>query len=175
MLAGGLASTQYCPRGAGPVTRKSPKFSCHQTPGARAVLRQSVDTTKGSFMPTVSAPEHVEPLSPPRATPLRGLPARLYAIAPLGLIGQVSVSPSTAGMPGANFLQVLLSWIDQIALWGCLIAIICGGALWGFSHRGGNSIGVSNGKSLVLGGAIGAAVCGGAAIIVNTLYAAAKS
>ncbi len=101
--------------------------------------------------------------------------AAMYGFLPVGVLGQVTVSPSTAGMPGANFLQQLLGWVAQISLWGCLISILGGGAYWGLSQHSGNSMGASKGKMLVLGGAIGAAVCGGAAIIVNTLYGAAQS
>lgn len=106
---------------------------------------------------------------------LSTLSNRLFGFLPLGVLAQVNVTPSTSGMPGANFLQQLLGWVAQIALWGCLISILGGGAYWGLSQHGGNSIGASKGKMLVLGGAIGAAVCGGAAIIVNTLYGAAQS
>jgi len=106
---------------------------------------------------------------------LSTLSNRLFGSLPLGVLAQVNVTPSTSGMPGANFLQQLLGWVAQIALWGCLISILGGGAYWGLSQHGGNSIGASKGKMLVLGGAIGAAVCGGAAIIVNTLYSAAQS
>ncbi len=126
-------------------------------------------------MPTAST--HFESESLPACRPTKRAPlrTRLMAFLPLGVLGQVAVSPSTAGMPGANFLQQLLGWVAQISLWGCLLSILGGGAYWGLSQHGGNSYGASKGKMLVLGGAIGAAVCGGAAIIVNTLYGAAQS
>lgn len=106
---------------------------------------------------------------------LSNLSSRVFDVLRQALLAQVSVTPTTAGMPGANFLQQLLGWVAQMALWGCLISILGGGAYWGLSQHGGNSIGASKGKMLVLGGAIGAAVCGGASIIVNTLYGAAQS
>lgn len=126
-------------------------------------------------MPTALTP--TAPHTPPadRSTKRTPLSTRLMAFLPLGILSQVTVSPSTAGMPGANFLQQLLGWVAQISLWGCLLSILGGGAYWGLSQHGGNSYGASKGKMLVLGGAIGAAVCGGAAIIVNTLYGAAQS
>ena len=98
-----------------------------------------------------------------------------HALSPIGFLAQVSVSPSTSGMPGVAFLQQMLDWVAQVALWGCLASILFGGAYWGMSQHSGNSFGASKGKSFVLGGAIGAAVCGAAPLIVNTLFAAAKS
>ena len=126
-------------------------------------------------MPTASTPPASDAL--PTGRPANRVPllTRLMAFLPIGILSQVNVSPSTAGMPGATFLQQLLGWVAQISLWGCLLSILGGGAYWGLSQHGGNSYGASKGKMLVLGGAIGAAVCGGAAIIVNTLYGAAQS
>ncbi len=126
-------------------------------------------------MHTASTPPASDALPTEQQTKRAPLWTRLMAFLPLGILGQVTVSPSTAGMPGANFLQQLLGWVAQISLWGCLLSILGGGAYWGLSQHGGNSYGASKGKMLVLGGAIGAAVCGGAAIIVNTLYGAAQS
>lgn len=123
--------------------------------------------------PTVNEP--CAPLEAPPPSRRAALSTRLLGFLPLGILSQVTVTPSTGGMPGAHFLQQLLGWVAQIALWGCLLSILGGGAYWGLSQHGGNSYGASKGKMLVLGGAIGAAVCGGAAIIVNTLYGAAQS
>jgi len=126
-------------------------------------------------MPTNSIPPAADALPTNRQASRGPLSTRLMAFLPMAILSQVTVSPSTAGMPGANFLQQLLGWVAQISLWGCLLSILGGGAYWGLSQHGGNSYGASKGKMLVLGGAIGAAVCGGAAIIVNTLYGAAQS
>ena len=129
-------------------------------------------------MPTAPAtddPESLDLTAAPRESRSHRLTSRLMGVVPLAVLGQVTVTPSTAGMPGANFLQQLLGWVAQISLWGCLLSILGGGAYWGLSQHAGNSYGASKGKMLVLGGAIGAAVCGGAAIIVNTLYGAAQS
>lgn len=129
-------------------------------------------------MPTAPAtdePGSLDLTAAPRESRPHRLTSRLMGFVPLAVLGQVTVTPSTAGMPGANFLQQLLGWVAQISLWGCLLSILGGGAYWGLSQHAGNSYGASKGKMLVLGGAIGAAVCGGAAIIVNTLYGAAQS
>ena len=125
--------------------------------------------------PTADEAGDLDITEPVSASRSHRLTSWLMGIVPLGVLGQVTVTPSTPGMPGANFLQQLLGWVAQISLWGCLLSILGGGAYWGLSQHAGNSYGASKGKMLVLGGAIGAAVCGGAAIIVNTLYGAAQS
>ena len=86
-----------------------------------------------------------------------------------------SATAAAATAPAAEDVRDFPDYVAQIALWGCLLSILGGGAYWGLSQHGGNSYGASKGKMLVLGGAIGAAVYGGAAIIVNTLYGAAQS
>jgi hypothetical protein len=34
------------------------------------------------------------------------------------LLGDVNVTPTTSGMPGAELVQKLLNWLTQIELWG---------------------------------------------------------
>ena len=41
-----------------------------------------------------------------------------------GVVGDVSVDPTTSGMPGAELIQRLLNWLAQAALWGSLAAIL---------------------------------------------------
>jgi hypothetical protein len=43
---------------------------------------------------------------------------------PSGLLAQVSVSPSSSGMPGGALIQQLLGWLDQVALWGALAGVV---------------------------------------------------
>ena len=42
----------------------------------------------------------------------------------IGLIAQVTVTPSTDGMPGGDLVQRLLNWGQMVALWGSLAAIL---------------------------------------------------
>ena len=92
----------------------------------------------------------------------------------LGVIAQVSVSPSSAGMPGANLIQELLNWGQMIALWGSLAAILAGAAMYGLSREGGSYSGAGRGKALALGGVVGAILAGVAPAAVNMLFQAAK-
>jgi hypothetical protein len=91
-----------------------------------------------------------------------------------GVVGDVSVDPTTSGMPGAELIQRLLNWLAQAALWGSLAAILAGAAIiWG-SHHTGNLSGASRGKTMAVAGLIGACLAGVAPSAVNLLYKAAS-
>jgi hypothetical protein len=89
--------------------------------------------------------------------------------------GQVSVNPTSSGLPGGAMAQKLIDWGGQIGLWGSLLSILVGAAIWGVSQQFGNGYQSGKGKTLVGAGAIGAILVGLAAIIVNTLFSAAKT
>jgi len=84
-------------------------------------------------------------------------------------LAQISVTPSSEGLPGAAFWQQILGWLAWAGLAGSLASLLIGGAVWGLSHAGGQSVGASKGKALALGGMAGAILVGLAATIVNTL------
>ena len=90
------------------------------------------------------------------------------------LLGDVDVTPTTSGMPGADLVQKLLNWLTQIALWGSLASILCGAAIYGLSQQTGNYPGGYLGKKLALAGAIGACLAGIAPTVINLLFKAAK-
>ncbi len=85
------------------------------------------------------------------------------------VLAQIKVTPSNAGLPGAAFWQQVLGWLAWGGLAGSLASMLIGGAVWGLSHAGGRSHGVSKGKTFALGGMAGAILVGLAATIVNTL------
>ena len=92
---------------------------------------------------------------------------------PSGLVAQVSVSPSSSGMPGGALIQQLLGWLDQVALWGALASILVGAAIYGLSQNTGNYAGGYRGKQLALAGVVGACLAGLAPTVVNLLFHAA--
>ncbi len=92
----------------------------------------------------------------------------------LGVFGQVDVSPSSAGMPGAELIQQLLDWSQMIALWGSLAALLIGAAMYGLAREGGSYGGASRGKTLAMGGVVGAILAGVAPAAVNMLFQAAR-
>ena len=92
----------------------------------------------------------------------------------LGVFGQVDVSPSSAGMPGAELIQQLLDWSQMIALWGSLAALLIGAAMYGLAREGGSYGGASRCKSLAMGGVVGAILAGVAPAAVNMLFQAAS-
>lgn len=90
-----------------------------------------------------------------------------------GLVAQVSVSPSSNGMPGAALLQQMLGWLSQVALWGSLASILAGAAVYGIAQNTGHISGGYRGKQLAVAGVIGAALAGLGPAAVNMLFKAA--
>lgn len=93
----------------------------------------------------------------------------------LTLLAQVNVSPDSSGMPGAELIQRLLNWSQMVALWGSLGALLVGAAMYGLAREGGSYSGASRGKTLALGGVVGAILAGVAPTAVNLLFEAASS
>lgn len=91
----------------------------------------------------------------------------------LSLLAQVSVSPTSSGMPGAPLLQQMLNWLSQLALWGSLASILAGAALYGIASQTGNYAGGFRGKQLAAAGVVGACLAGLAPTVVNLLFRAA--
>lgn len=93
----------------------------------------------------------------------------------LTLLAQVDVTPDASGMPGADLIQRLLNWSQMVALWGSLGALLVGAAMYGLAREGGSYTGASRGKTLALGGVVGAILAGVAPTAVNLLFKAASS
>lgn len=87
---------------------------------------------------------------------------------------QVEVDPGSDGMPGAELIQQLLNWSQMLALWGSLGALLIGAAMYGLAREGGSYGGASRGKSLAMGGVVGAILAGLAPTAVNMLFEAAS-
>ena len=90
-----------------------------------------------------------------------------------GVLAQVDANPTSAGMPGAELLQQMLDWLNQVALWGSLASILLGAALYGLSQQSGNYAGGFRGKQLALAGVIGACLAGVAPTAINLFFQAA--
>ena len=91
-----------------------------------------------------------------------------------GVLAQVTVDPNTSGMPGAALIQQLLNWAQMLALWGSLGALLIGAAMYGLAREGGSYGGASRGKTLAMGGVVGAILAGLAPTAVNMLFEAAS-
>lgn len=87
---------------------------------------------------------------------------------------KITVNPTSVGLPAGEFVATLLNWLAQVALWGAVASLLLGGAVWGVSQWLGGGRGVSAGRGLAVGGAIGAALAALAAPIVNALFAGAS-
>lgn len=88
--------------------------------------------------------------------------------------GGVQVTPSSAGMPGAELIQQLLNWAQMVALWGSLGALLAGAAIYGLARESGSYGAAHKGKTMALGGAVGAIMAGLAPTAVNLLFEAAS-
>ncbi len=102
-----------------------------------------------------------------------GLAVVRPAGAVLGFLADVTLNPNSTGMPGATFAQTLIDWTGQIALWGSLLSILIGAAIYGLSQHVGNTYGASKGRLLALAGTVGAGLTGLAPTLVNLLHSAA--
>jgi hypothetical protein len=85
----------------------------------------------------------------------------------LWLFAQVSISPSSEGVPGGVALQRLLN----ITAWGglllCAIATVVGAAMLGIGHVSNNPVTGSMGRKVMGGGLAGASLIGVAGALVN--------
>ncbi len=90
------------------------------------------------------------------------------------VLAQVDVEPSAAGMPGAELIQQLLNWSQMLALWGSLGSVLVGAAMYGLARESGGYQQASKGKTLAMGGAVGAILAGLAPTAVNLLFSAAN-
>lgn len=89
---------------------------------------------------------------------------------PLITLAQVTVNPDPSALPGTAQIQSL---VNGVAFWGllaCVGIVLAGAAFWAGGSRASNYGAVANGKTMVFGGAVGAALIGGAAAIVNFFY-----
>jgi hypothetical protein len=95
-------------------------------------------------------------------------------IVQLGVVlGQVSVNPTSAGMPGGQLIQQMLNWLSQVALWGSLASVLVGAAVYGLSQNTGGYANAYRGKQLAIAGVAGACLAGVAPTAINLLFRAA--
>lgn len=91
----------------------------------------------------------------------------------IAVFAQVTVTPSTQGMPGAALLQQMLGWLSQIALWGSVTSIFVGAAVYGIAQNTNSYANAYRGKQLALAGGVGAVLAGIGPTAVNMLFRAA--
>jgi hypothetical protein len=92
---------------------------------------------------------------------------------PMPLFADVTMSPGSAGMPGANLAQQMIDWLGQVALWGSLASILLGACIYGISQHAGNYNGGYKGRQLAVAGIIGACLTGIAPMAINLFFSAA--
>lgn len=90
------------------------------------------------------------------------------------VVAQVEVNPTSSEFPGGTMVQKMIDWAGQFALWGSVASLLIGAGIWGVSQQFGNGFQAGKGKILAASGAVGAVLTGLAAVIVNTLFSAAR-
>ena len=85
------------------------------------------------------------------------------------VVAQIVDPGVNTSFPGYTLANNVLGWLKWLGLAGSLASFFIGGAVWGLSQQGGNSMAASRGRSYALGGAAGAVVIGLGATIVNQL------
>ncbi len=90
------------------------------------------------------------------------------------LLAQVEVNPTSSQFPGGAMVQKMINWAGQFGLWGSVASLLIGAGIWGVSQQFGNGYQAGKGKILAASGAVGAVLTGLAAVIVNTLFSAAR-
>lgn len=92
---------------------------------------------------------------------------------PLVVLADVTMTPTSTGMPGASLAQQLINWLGQAALWGSLASILLGGCIYGISQHAGNYNGGYKGRQLAVAGVVGACLTGIAPTAINLFFNAA--
>lgn len=87
----------------------------------------------------------------------------------------VSMTPTSANMPGGALAQQIINWLGQAALWGSLGSILLGACIYGISQHAGNHNGGYRGRQLAVAGVIGACLTGLAPAAINIFYSTATS
>ena len=85
------------------------------------------------------------------------------------LAQSVSVSPTSAGLPGSGAITSLLNWLGQLALWGGLAAALAGGALFGWGYWQGGAGAQNKAGKMILGAGVAALSVAIGPEAINTL------
>lgn len=87
----------------------------------------------------------------------------------------VTLNPTGGGAPGGGFIQQVINWAGQYALWSGLAAFTIGAGWWAWSRANSMSSGQHKGQMLLMGGAVAAIGVGLAPSIINLLTDAATN
>lgn len=141
-------------------------------------------TGRGLWSPmTPDTPQHEpDPPAPPPHQPVSTIDLALIVVgaavflASMVLTEQLAgaqvpdAAPTSAGLPGAPLVTKMLGWLRWGGLAGALASILVGAGIWGLSTTSGNGMYGTKGKTLLIGGLVGGALCGLAPALVNAMY-----
>jgi hypothetical protein len=78
----------------------------------------------------------------------------------------ININPNN-NLPGTAQIAALVGGLVTWVLYACGAAILLGAGAWGLGHQAGNYNAEHKGRSMALGGVIGAMVAGAASALVN--------
>ena len=78
----------------------------------------------------------------------------------------INISPNN-NLPGTAQVAALVGGLVTLVLYACGAAILLGAGAWGLGHQSGNYNAEHKGRSMALGGVLGAMVAGSASALVN--------
>lgn len=84
-----------------------------------------------------------------------------------GIVAQVSVTPDPAALPGGAALARVINGVSFFGIGICTIGLIVGACLLALGNHGTNYSQVQAGKRTLVSSALGAALVGGSAVIIN--------
>ena len=82
----------------------------------------------------------------------------------------IQVDPNSK-LPGTPQLSQLVGGLMTWVLLACVVAVLGGAAAWGFGSKMGHYASAQQGRTMCLGGAVGALVAGAAVAIINFAFA----
>lgn len=87
-------------------------------------------------------------------------------VSSLIVLKSININPNS-NLPGTAQVAALLGGMVTLVLYACGAAILLGAGAWGLGHQSGNYAAEHKGRSMALGGVIGAIVAGAASALVN--------
>ena len=98
-----------------------------------------------------------------------------HVLDPQGLLGALTLAPSSSALPGGATLQQITDGIGWWGLVAALLGLIVGAATWALGAHTNNYQHATTGRRAVLVSAVAALLIGAAPVVLNFFFDAGKS
>jgi len=88
------------------------------------------------------------------------------------LAQELDISPTSAGLPGADLFKKIVNWLGQIGIWGTAAAFLIGAAMWAAGGLSSNPQMAARGQKAIAISIVAAMLLGGATVILKLFYGA---